>query len=243
MIFPPMMLMLNVRALGSAFKNYKLVLAVVLLNFAYGPLMAVLLGGLFVANPFARFGLFIAWLVPCSSMSIGYVGLMMADISAATAMVALSFILSLAVIPLEASLYISVMVHQVRGGVALTGGRAVSSIEVGGLFMTIIEVLLAPLVLAIPIREAMMRRMGGQARFREVSPLFPTLTMLGMMMIIFIIFFAHAGVLISHIMDVLGIFYSAMVFGTVSLTVLTVLFKYVGGLNKRGGSRGMVRPW
>ncbi|GGP19493.1 hypothetical protein GCM10007981_03400 [Thermocladium modestius] len=231
MIFP-MMLMLNVRALGSAFKNYKLVLAVVLLNFAYGPLMAVLLGGLFVANPFARFGLFIAWLVPCSSMSIGYVGLMMADISAATAMVALSFILSLAVIPLEASLYISVMVHQVRG-VALTG-RAVSSIEVG-LFMTIIEVLLAPLVLAIPIREAMMRRMG-QARFREVSPLFPTLTMLGMMMIIFIIFFAHAGVLISHIMDVLGIFYSAMVFGTVSLTVLTVLFKYVG-LNKRGESR------
>ncbi|WP_243674502.1 universal stress protein [Vulcanisaeta distributa] len=55
-----------------------------------------------------------------------------------------------------------------------------------------------------------------------------------MMIIIFTIFFAHAGVLITHIMDVLGIFYSAMVFGSVSLTVFTLFFKYVK-LNRRGG--------
>ncbi|WP_243674504.1 hypothetical protein [Vulcanisaeta distributa] len=116
MIFP-MLLMLNIRALGNAFRNYKLTTAVVLLNFVYGPLMAVILGLLFVPNPFVRFGLFLAWAVPCSSMSIGYVGgLMMADISAATAMVALSFILSLALIPAESSVYISMFLTHVRGG-------------------------------------------------------------------------------------------------------------------------------
>ncbi|PMP97826.1 MAG: hypothetical protein C0167_00125, partial [Nitrososphaera sp.] len=47
MIFP-MMLMLNVRALGNAFRNFKVVTAVIVLNFVYGPLMAVLLGDLFV---------------------------------------------------------------------------------------------------------------------------------------------------------------------------------------------------
>jgi ACR3 family arsenite efflux pump ArsB len=72
----------------------------------------------------------------------------------------------------------------------------------------------------------MVRKMG-QKKFKDISPLFPSLTMLGMLIIIFIIFFAHAGVLITHITDVLGVFYSAMVFGSVSLTIFTVLFKYV----------------
>jgi hypothetical protein len=59
--------------------------------------------------------------------------------------------------------------------------------------------------------------------------------MLGMITIIFTIFFAHADVLITHIMDVLGVFYSAMVFGSVSLTVFTILFKYIK-LNRRNES-------
>ncbi|MGC8773397.1 MAG: arsenic resistance protein, partial [Conexivisphaera sp.] len=223
MIFP-MMLMLNVRALGNAFRNFKVVTAVIVLNFVYGPLMAVLLGDLFVGSPYVRLGLFIAWLVPCSSMSIGYVGLMLADISSATAMVALSFMLSLALIPLETSLYInSVLAHQLRG-FALSSA-AISGVEMG-LVMTIIEVLVVPLVIAVPTHEAMIKKMG-QEKFRRISPLFPSLTMIGMFIIIFTIFFAHAGMLITHIMDILGVFYSAMVFGSVSLTVFTVLFRHV----------------
>ncbi|MGC8662028.1 MAG: arsenic resistance protein [Nitrososphaeria archaeon] len=223
MIFP-MLLMLNVRALGNAFRNFKVVTAVIILNFVYGPLMALLLGDLFVGSPYVRLGLFIAWLVPCSSMSIGYVGLMRADISSATAMVALSFILSLAMIPLETSLYIhSILVYQLKGFVL--SSAAISGVEMG-LIMTIIEVLVVPLVLAIPTHEAMVRKMG-QKEFRRISPLFPSLTMIGMLIIIFIIFFAHSGVLITHITDVLGVFYAAMIFGSVSLTVFTVLFRYV----------------
>ncbi|NAZ29113.1 MAG: universal stress protein [Caldivirga sp.] len=229
MIFP-MMLMLNIKALGNAFRNWKLVTAVILLNFAYGPLMAVLLGNLFLINPYVRLGLFLAWVVPCSSMSIGYVGLMKADVSAATAMVALSFILSLALIPTEASLYI----HNILASERLALSSAmISKIEMN-LVITIIEILIVPLALAIPTREAMIRKMG-QEKFRRISPLFPTLTMLGMITIIFTIFFAHADVLITHIMDVLGVFYSAMVFGSVSLTVFTILFKYIK-LNRRNES-------
>ncbi|MGC9145718.1 MAG: arsenic resistance protein [Nitrososphaeria archaeon] len=231
MIFP-MLLMLNVRALGNAFRNFKVVTAVMILNFVYGPLMAILLGDLFVGTPYVRLGLFIAWLVPCSSMSIGYVGLMRADISSATAMVALSFILSLVMIPLETSLYIhSILVYQLKGFVLTSA--AISKVEIG-LIMTIIEVLVVPLVLAIPTHEAMIRKMG-QKEFRRISPLFPSLTMLGMLIIIFTIFFAHAGVLITHITDVLGVFYAAMIYGSVSLTVFTVLFRYVR-LNRKNES-------
>lgn len=224
MIFP-MMLMLNVRSLGKAFTNWKVTTAVILMNFIYGPLMAVLLGYAFVSSPFVRLGLFIAWLVPCSSMSIGYVGLMRGDINLATAMVALSFILSLALIPVETTGYISlILVHQIHGALTLTSA-AIRKMEVG-ILMTIVEILLAPLVVAIPTHEAIIRKAGIEG-FRKVSPLFSSLTMLGMFMIIFVIFFAHAGMLIMHIHDVLGVFYSAMVFGTVSLLLFTVLFKYV----------------
>lgn len=109
-------------------------------------------------------------------------------------------------------------------GFALSSA-AISHVEMG-LVMTIIEVLVIPLILAIPTHEAMVRKMG-QKKFKKISPLFPSLTMLGMLIIIFTIFFAHSGVLITHIKDVLGVFYSAMVFGSVSLTIFTVLFKYV----------------
>jgi Arsenite efflux pump ACR3 and related permeases len=234
MVFP-MMLMLNIKALGNAFRNWKLITAVVLLNFVYGPLMAVLLGTLFLDSPYVRLGLFLAWVVPCSSMSIGYVGLMMADISAATAMVALSFFLSLALIPIETSLYIHSFLAS--GQLALSSAT-ISKIEMN-LVITIIKILIVPLVLAIPTREAMIRKMG-QEKFRRISPLFPTLTMLGMITIIFTIFFAHANMLITHIMDVLGVFYSAMVFGSVSLTVFTILFKYIKLSSKSPYSSAMV---
>jgi len=148
--------MLNVKALGNAFRNLKVVTAVIILNFVYGPLMALFLGDLFIGNPYVRLGLFIAWLVPCSSMSIGYVGLMRADINSATAMVALSFILSLVLIPVETSLYIhSVLANELRG-FALSSA-AISHVEMG-LVMTIIEVLVIPLILAIPTHEAMVKK-------------------------------------------------------------------------------------
>jgi ACR3 family arsenite efflux pump ArsB len=230
MIFP-MMLMLNTKALGKSFTNWKVTTAVILMNFIYGPAMAVLLGSAFVNNPFIRLGLFIGWLVPCSSMSIGYVGLMRGDINSATAMVALSFILSLALIPLETSGYISlIFVHQIHGSIMLTSA-AMSKIEMSTL-MAIIEILLIPLIIAIPSHEAIIRKTGIDG-FRKISPLFSTLTMLGLFLIIFVIFFAHAGMLVTHIKDVLGVFYSAMVFAAVSLTLFTFLFKYVK-LDKTG---------
>jgi ACR3 family arsenite transporter len=223
MIFP-MMLLMDIESLRNAFKNHKLVTTVAALNFLYSPLMAFLLGYLFIDDPFVRLGLFIAWAVPCSSMSIGYVGLMQADVGAATAMVTLSFLLSLILLPTETSLYISKFMTFHMGGLKLSG-TAIRSIEIG-LVKTILMVLIVPLVVALPTREVMLRRLGFR-RFREIRPLFPIITMLGMFTIIFTLFFANARTLVTRISDVLGVFYSAMTFGSLSLTLFTVLFKYL----------------
>ena len=219
MIFP-MLIMLNIRELKDAFKNWKVVASVVILNFLYSPAMAVLLGTAFLSNPFIRLGLFIAWVVPCSSMSIGYVGIMRGNIHSATSMVALSFILSLFLIPLEVNMYLSWF----STGITLSHDALMGIIM--SIVMTVVTVLVIPLVIAIPTHEALVRKMGFE-KFKRISPLFPSITLLGMYFIIFIIFFAHASVIITHIHDVLGVLYSALVFGSVSISLFTILFKYI----------------
>jgi ACR3 family arsenite efflux pump ArsB len=167
MIFP-MMLLMDVEALKNAFRNHRLVTTVVLLNFVYSPLMAILLGHLFIEDPLVRLGLFIAWAVPCSSMSIGYVGLMGADVGAATAMVALSFLLSLVLLPTETSLYISKILAPQVGSIALSGA-AIRHVEMN-LVKTVLLVLVAPLVVAIPTLALLdYEREGGTPSLADIA--------------------------------------------------------------------------
>lgn len=210
MIFP-MMLMLNLGGLAKAFKSWKMLIIVLLMNFGWGPLMAILLGDLFVSNPLIRLGIFIAWLVPCSSMSIGYVGLMRGNIEAATALVAITFIVGIPIIPLFAGWY---------------GAVYHLSVSMSLLVMTIIEIIIIPLAIALPLHEAMVKKMGPD-KFKKITPLFPSITTIGMFIIVFVIFFAHASLIETHFSQIVGVFYTAMVFGTISLIFLTLLLKYL----------------
>ncbi len=210
MIFP-MMIMLDIAYLGKAFKNWKALTVSLLMNFGWGPLWAVILGDLFLHNQLLKLGLFIAWLVPCSSMSVGYVGLMKGNIELATALVVVSFLVAVPLIPLYIKLY---------------GAAYHVIVPTMVLIKTIILVIIAPLIVGVAMHEALVKRLGME-RFRRISPLFPTITMLGMFMIIFEIFFGSSKMIITYIHSVLGVFYSAMVFGTISLTFLTLFLRSI----------------
>lgn len=208
MIFP-MMVMLNFSGLAKAFKSWKMLAVVLLMNFVWGPVMAIVLGDLFVSNPLLRLGVFIAWLVPCSSMSIGYVGLMRGNIEAATAMVAITFILAIPIIPLLAGWY---------------GAAYHINVPMSLLVTTIIEIIIVPMILGLITHSLLVRKIGKE-RFRHYAPIFPSVTMLGMFLIVFIIFFTNARMIETHISSVFGIFYVAMIFGTISLVFLTFALK------------------
>ncbi len=210
MIFP-MMVMMNVSGLAKAVKNWKILVIVLLMNFGWGPLMAILLGDVFVTSPLIRLGIFLAWLVPCSSMSIGYVGLMRGNIEAATALVAITFIIGIPIIPLFAGFYGSI--YHLHISMML-------------LVMTIIEVILLPLIFGIITHYGLIRGIGKE-KFVKISPIFPTVTMLGMFMIVFLIFLPNAPMVVKNFHEIIGIFYAAMVFGTISLIFMTVFLKAV----------------
>ena len=210
MIFP-MMLMLNLSGLAKAFKSWKMLVIVLLMNFGWGPLMAVLLGDLFVSNPLLRLGIFLAWLVPCSSMSIGYVGLMRGNIEAATALVAITFIVGIPIIPLFAGWYGSI--YHLNVSMSL-------------LIITIIEIIIVPLIIGLALHQYLIKKIGNE-KFKKISPLFPSITTIGMFLIVFFIFLGHAVLVSTHFSQVIGIFYTAMVFGTISLIFMTFLLKYL----------------
>lgn len=210
MIFP-MMVMLNFNGLAKAFKSWKMLIIVLLMNFGWGPLWAIILGDIFLTNPLLRLGVFLAWLVPCSSMSVGYVGLMRGNIEAATAMVAITFILAIPIIPILAGWY---------------GAAYHVTVPMMLLIMTIIEVIIIPLIVGLITHAALLKKLGP-AKFRQYSPIFPSITMLGMFLIVFVIFFAHANLIVTEINSVIGVFYIAMVFGTISLLFMTIFLKAI----------------
>jgi len=210
MIFP-MMLMLNLSGLVKAFKSWKMLVIVLLMNFGWGPLMAVLLGNLFLSDPLLRLGVFLAWLVPCSSMSIGYVGLKRGNIEAATALVAITFIVGIPIIPLFAGWYGSVY-HL--------------SVSMSLLIITIVEIIIIPLIIGVALHQYMIKKMGVE-KFKRISPLFPSITTIGMFLIVFLIFLGHAVLVSTHFTQVIGIFYTAMIYGTISLIFMTFLLKYL----------------
>ncbi|MGC9123609.1 MAG: bile acid:sodium symporter, partial [Thermoplasmata archaeon] len=152
-----------------------------------------------------------AWLVPCSSMSIGYVGLMRGNIEAATALVAITFIVGIPIIPLFAGWYGSVY-HL--------------SVSMTLLIITIIEIIIVPLIIGLALHQYMIKKMGPE-KFRKISPLFPSITTIGMFLIVFFIFLGHAVLVATHFSQVIGVFYTAMVFGTISLIFMTLLLKYL----------------
>jgi len=90
--------------------------------------------------------------------------------------------------------------------------------------MTIIEVILLPLIFGVITHYGLIKWMGKD-KFIEISPIFPTLTMLGMFMIVFLIFLPNSPMVKKNFHEIIGVFYTAMVFGTVSLIFLTVLLK------------------
>jgi len=210
MIFP-MMVMLNFNGLAKGFKSWKMLIVVLLMNFGWGPLWAIILGDIFLTNPLLRLGVFLAWLVPCSSMSIGYVGLMRGNIEAATAMVAITFIIAIPIIPILADWY---------------GSAYHVSVPMTLLITTIIEIIIIPMIVGLITHSALLKKLGP-AKFKQYSPIFPSVTMIGMFLIVFVIFFSNAKLMEMHISSVIDIFYIAIIFGTISLVFMTIFLRAI----------------
>jgi ACR3 family arsenite transporter len=204
-IIYPMMVNLKVESLLGAGRNLKGLGLTMLYNFVWGPLFGWLLVKAFLTDPMLATGFHLATVVPCSSMSVGYTGLAAGNIELATVAVALSFVLAIVAVPLWMTLF---------------AAQQPVAVPTQDMLTTILTVLIAPLILGYLTRLVLTRRLGAD-RFRSLQPLFPTVSMLGMYGLVFLIFCSKAGLIIGKWQTVSVMLVPEALFVAVTMALVT----------------------
>lgn len=201
----PMMVNIRLEALAKAFKNLKGLGLTLAYNFVWAPILGYILARIFLHDPEVGFGFLLVMVVPCSSMSIGYTGLSKGNLELATVAVATSFVTAIAAIPFWLS---------------ILGGSFEVPVPMGILMNAILTVLILPMILGYLTRLGLIRWLG-ETGFKKVAPIFPSVTLISMYLIIFLIFFMKAGILVQKWQLMLWLIVPNLVFVVGTLAFIT----------------------
>ena len=210
-IIYPMMVNLKLESLAKAGRNWKGLALALAYNFLWAPIFGYLLAKGFLSDPLLALGFLMVMVVPCSSMSIGYTGLAEGNVELATVTVALSFLVAIGAVPLWMSVF---------------AGQYDVAVPIGDMLMSILEVLIAPMVLGYLTRIFLVRSYG-EKKYREWQPFFPSLSLLAMFAIVFVIFFAKATIIVDKWQMILLLLVPEALFFLVTLTVITLLNRWM----------------
>ena len=208
----PMMVNVRLEALAKAVRNLRGLGLALGYNFIWAPLFGFALSKLFLHDPQVGFGFLMVMVVPCSSMSIGYTGLAGGSLELATVAVATSFVTAIAAIPFW---------------LGILGGSFNVPVPMGILMNAILTVLILPMVLGYLTRLALTRWLGEQG-FKRLAPLFPSITLVNLYLIIFLIFFMKAAVLVQKWQLMVWLIVPNLLFVTITLALITWLDKRLG---------------
>jgi arsenite transporter len=211
-IIYPMMVNLKLEALLKAGKNIKGLLLAVGYNFVWAPLIGWVLAKVFLPDPLLALGFLLVMVVPCSSMSIGYTGLSEGNLELATVVVALSFVLAVFAVPLWMTVF---------------AANYQMPIPIQDMLTTILTVLIAPMILGYVTRRVLTRWLG-EKKFHGLQPLFPSLSLLTMYGIVFMIFFGKATMIVDKWQTVLLVLVPHGLFIAATLVVVTWINRRLG---------------
>lgn len=211
----PMMVNLNVGKMLDVAKDPKAVLLSLGYNFVVTPALSLGLAALFFRNnPEIALGFWLVMLIPGSSMSLGYTGLTKGNLEIGAIALGVNFIVVPFVLPF--------IMH-------LLGGAYNVHVPLGSLIWTVVLVLLLPMVLGDITRRLILRG-AGKKGYEAVKPLLSTVTMVGMLLVVAVIFFTKAELLAEkwHVLIPLAV---------VTLLYLGVMFPLMTWINRLLGLR------
>lgn len=210
----PMMIGLRIEEVGKAMLHLKLISLSMLFNFVLSPLLAAGLAYLFLhSRPEFAVGVILTGTVPCAGMVAGWTGYAKGNVALALVIVALSLLVSIVMIPIWMPILAGVYVQ----------------IDAWGMFKEILVAVVVPLILGDLTRRAIIR-IRGQEGFKQVRPILPGVSMLGMYLIVFISMALEANNVLHNpqyfviILIPLGLFY-------IILFTASVLFSKVMKFN------------
>jgi len=167
----PMMTAADVTGIGKAFKNPKIVISVVILNFIITPPLGYLFAQIFYAGQpdLLKVGFILNMVTPCSDMVIAWTAFAAGSIEIATMVVSLSLLLSIITIP--AWMWI------------LT--RNWVNVPVDLIFKDLLIIVVIPLIIGYLLHWWIVNK-WGEEKFVEIKPTFPAISSIGMYMIVFL---------------------------------------------------------
>jgi ACR3 family arsenite efflux pump ArsB len=142
-------------------------------------------------------------------MAIGYTGLSDGNIELATIIVALSFVLAIVALPS----WMMVFAHNYH-----------IPVPVNDMLKSIVTVLIAPMILGYLTRILLIKWLGEKG-FKKLQPLFPSLSLIAMYGIVFVIFFSKATMIIDKWQTVLFLLVPNAIFIATSLVLFTWINK------------------
>ncbi len=211
----PMMINLRISELKKSARMWKPITVGLIMGLVVAPLLMFLLiklTSLFLPlTPEISLGLLLAVVVPCSSMTIAYTGFADGNLELATILVALSFTLAIGVVPLWLKIF------------AATAQLSISSWL---LVKTIIIVVIIPMVLGISTRYILLKKLGSK-KFLKIKPLFSTISLIGLYIIVALIFMEKAKLIYSKPLVVLIVLVPLLMYYILSLLFLTFFDKFI----------------
>ena len=166
----PMMVTLNPRSVFSRC-NYRLEAVTQSINFIFVPALAYFLGTIFFSNqPLTALGLFLIALLPTSGMTISWTGFAKGNVPVAIRMTIIGLVLGALATPVYVQLFMGEVVQ-------------VSLLKT---FQQIGLVIFVPLLLGYLSQRYLVARNGPERFQKEIKPLFPSLSSLAVVAIIFV---------------------------------------------------------
>jgi len=167
----PMMVTLNIKHLQEGIKNVKLQLLTQVINFCFIPFLAYGLGRYFFADqPYMALGLLLASLLPTSGMTISWTGFARGNLGAAINMTVLGLTLGSLATPFYVQFLLGAKVD----------------VDIYLVIKQIIVIVFLPMLLGYVTRQSLLKKYGMPKFKKDIVPLFPALSTLGVLGIVFV---------------------------------------------------------
>jgi len=181
MVYPMLVNFRPAKAFGMA--DSKAVGLAMVLDFVVLPLVAWGLAMLFFRDqPGLYVGMVLAGLFPTSGMTISWTGFAKGNVAAAVKMTVIGLIAA----SLLAPFYLSAF-----------AGKVVS-VDILGVVQTVLLVVGVPMLAGVLTRVALTRRYGNERFVRDIAPVFPGLSTIGVLAIVFVAIGLKAKMIVSE---------------------------------------------
>ncbi len=206
----PMMVALNVKAVFSGCE-YRLQGSTQLINFVAIPVIAFLLGKLFFATaPLTALGLFLVALLPTSGMTISWTGFAKGNVPVAIKMTIFGLILGAIATPIYVQTFMGEVVN----------------VSLAKISQQILTVVFIPLILGFLTQTLLIKRFGAGHFKSKVKPIFPSLSAVAVLGIIFVAMALKAKAIIQNPETILSMILPLLLFYGINFILTTLIGRF-----------------